>query len=280
LRAGAVDVIGKPQIGTRAFFEESRIRISDKIRAAASARLDRAGARAPQSAGVNRPETARASRQELRAHRATGAPATVRTATPARETRRAGPSPRLIAIGASTGGTEALCRIMERIPATAPPVAIVQHMPEGFTEAFARRLDSLSPMQVFEARDGVRLGPGQAVVAPGNRHLAITGGASFVACRLEDGDLVNRHRPAVDVLFHSVARLLKGDAIGVILTGMGDDGTRGLSAMREAGAHTIGQDEATSVVYGMPKAARLAGAVVQEAPLDRIASAILARVAT
>ncbi len=185
----------------------------------------------------------------------------------------------LVAFGASTGGTEALRVVLEAMPADAPPMLIAQHMPAGFTAAFARQLDRTCRLRVAEAADGARLEPGLALVAPGGRHLRVARRAGALVAELDDGPLVSRHRPSVDVLFRSVARVAGGDAVGVLLTGMGDDGADGLGEMKRAGAHTIAQNEATSVVFGMPREAIVRGAVDEVAPLHRIAFAILDRVA-
>jgi two-component system chemotaxis response regulator CheB len=183
----------------------------------------------------------------------------------------------VIALGASTGGTEALKDILAALPVDLPPVVIVQHMPESFTPSFARRLDGISRLTVVEARGDERLLRGHAYLAPGHSHLSVKkiGGALYT--ELQQSKPVNRHRPAVDVLFHSVAELVGRNAVGVILTGMGKDGAQGLLAMRRAGAWTIGQDEASCVVYGMPREAALVGAVDEVAPLARIPERILAR---
>lgn len=256
LEAGAVEVVCKPAYGIGAFFEEQAQAIRDAVRAAAQARV---GLR-PQRAQVTKKLTADA----MLAPRA-----------PKAGTAMARTTEKVVAIGASTGGTEALRVVLEAMPPDCPPIVIVQHMPEAFTAAFARRLDGICAISVREAADGDRLLRGHALVAPGNRHLLV--GRSGAAYRVEvrEGPLVARHRPSVDVLFRSVAQHAGANAVGVILTGMGDDGARGLSEMREAGARTLGQDEATSVVYGMPQAAARAGAVEEQLPLDRIPAAML-----
>lgn len=181
----------------------------------------------------------------------------------------------LIAVGASTGGTEALREILSGLPAETPGVVIVQHMPEPFTRAFAERLDQLGAMRVREACDGDRVLPGQALLAPGNFHMELAGTPGEYRVRVYTDEPVNRHRPSVDVLFHSCARVAGKNAVGVILTGMGDDGARGLLAMRSAGARTVAQDEATSVVFGMPREAIRRGAAERVEPLPHIAEAVL-----
>ena len=182
----------------------------------------------------------------------------------------------VIAVGSSTGGVEALIAILSRIPADCPPILVTQHMSACFTPRFAHRLDHLCGPSVAEARDGEALKVGHVYLAPGGRtHLELLGGGEL-RCRLKETDLVNGHRPSVDVLFQSVAKCVGQKAVGVILTGMGRDGAAGLLSMRNAGAMTIGQDEATSVVYGMPKVAFEIGAVQKQLPLDAIAAGILA----
>jgi two-component system chemotaxis response regulator CheB len=182
----------------------------------------------------------------------------------------------VVAIGASTGGTEAIRSVLARLPSDMPPIVMVQHMPESFTGSFARRLDSLSELQVVEAQGGEMLRPGLAYLAPGHSHMLIKRIGGGFRVELSRADPVNRHRPAVDVLFHSVAAEAAATATGVILTGMGKDGARGLLAMRQAGAWTIGQDEATCVVYGMPREAFALGGVAEVAALPDIAGRLLA----
>jgi two-component system chemotaxis response regulator CheB len=181
----------------------------------------------------------------------------------------------LVALGASTGGTEALRHVLEPLPADAPPIVIVQHMPEGFTRAFAERLDRSCRIRVKEAASGDRIERGLALVAPGNRHLEVDRRGGHLVARLLDGPPVNRHRPSVDVLFESVARTAGRAALGVVMTGMGDDGARGLLAMRAAGARTAAQDEASCVVYGMPKEAVERGAVQDVVPLAALSGWLL-----
>jgi two-component system chemotaxis response regulator CheB len=253
LEAGAVDILQKPAVGTRRFLEESAIRIQDAVRAAARARV---GARRPVV-----PQPKRTADAMLAAPAAPGALA--------RTTQT------VVAVGASTGGTEALRFLLESMPPFAPPLVIVQHMPESFTRAFAERLDRSARITVREAQDGDSLLRGEALIAPGNRHMVMTRSGATYRLRIEDGPLVSRHRPSVDVLFRSAARAAGPNAIGVIMTGMGDDGARGLKEMRDAGALTIGQDEASCVVYGMPKEAQKHGGVVMERPLDEIPELIV-----
>ncbi|MFP4175659.1 MAG: protein-glutamate methylesterase/protein-glutamine glutaminase [Planctomycetota bacterium] len=180
----------------------------------------------------------------------------------------------LLVIGASTGGTVALQKILENLPASTPPTLVVQHMPQSFTRYFADRLDTLSDMDVREAEDRDQLVGGLALICPGNYHMTVKRSGAKYRVRVNKGPLVNRHRPSVDVLFKSAAVAGK-NAVGVILTGMGRDGARGMKAMHEAGAHTIAQDENTSVVYGMPRAAVQLDAVDEELPIERIPDAIV-----
>ena len=185
------------------------------------------------------------------------------------------PDGRIIAIGSSTGGVEALIAIISRFPANCPPTVITQHMPATFTKSFSERLDRLCAPKVAEAHDGAVLENGRVYVAPGGEQHLEVGGSGALRCRLSPGPAVNGHRPSVDVLFRSVAKIAGAKAVGAILTGMGRDGAEGLLAMRRAGARTFGQDEASSVVYGMPKAAFEIGAVERQAPLDRLAAELL-----
>jgi two-component system chemotaxis response regulator CheB len=248
LDAGAVEIVQKPAVATRAFLEESTVRIQDAIRAAARARLD-----------TRRPVVAQP-RHTADAVLSAGPG----TAAMAKTTQT------IVAVGASTGGTEALRFLLESLPPFAPPIIIVQHMPEAFTRAFADRLNGLSQITVREARDGDSVLRGQALIAPGNRHMLLRRSGATYHVHIHDGPLVSRHRPSVDVLFRSVAQTAGRNAVGVIMTGMGDDGARGLKEMRDAGAHTIGQNEASCVVYGMPKEAMKHGAVIQEVDLSEI----------
>jgi two-component system chemotaxis response regulator CheB len=183
---------------------------------------------------------------------------------------------RVVAIGTSTGGTQALEAVLSALPRTVPGILVVQHMPEKFTEAFAERLDSVCAIRVREARSGDRVLQGSAYIAPGGRHMTLVRSGAQYVVEVKDGPAVNRHRPSVDVLFGSVARHAGANSLGVIMTGMGDDGARGLGKMREAGARTLAQDEATCVVFGMPAEAIKRGAVDRVVPLDAIAREIVA----
>lgn len=252
MAAGAVDVICKPQVGVKGFLEESRTVLCDAIKAAAQARLNRirpAHVSAKLSADAVLPPPS-------------GSAMSKTTET-------------IIAIGVSTGGTEAVRSVLEALPADCPPIVVVQHMPEHFTAAFARRLDGLCRITVSEAKDGDRMLRGHALIAPGNRHTLLTRSGANYCVEVREGPLVSRHRPSVDVLFRSVARAAGRNAVGLIMTGMGDDGARGLLEMRQAGARTLGQDEASCVVYGMPNEARKLGAVEEELPLSRLPATLL-----
>lgn len=184
---------------------------------------------------------------------------------------------KFLVFGASTGGTEALRDVLVDLPASAPGILIAQHMPEGFTQSFALRLDSLCQIRVKEAEHGELILPGHAYVAPGHSHLRVARQNGKYICDLSQDDPVNRHRPSVDVLFRSAAELLGKHAIGIILTGMGKDGALGLKAMRDAGAYTFAQDEASCVVFGMPREAIAQGGVDEVVPIERMAGKILAR---
>jgi len=184
---------------------------------------------------------------------------------------------KVVVVGASTGGTEALLTILRTLPVDAPGVVVVQHMPEKFTAQFAARLDSLCAITVKQASTGDSVLRGQALIAPGNQHLLLKRSGARYYVEISGGPLVNRHRPSVDVLFRSTARYAGSNAVGVILTGMGDDGARGLLEMHDAGAHTVAQDEASCVVFGMPAEAIKRGGVDRILPLDQIAGAVLTR---
>lgn len=215
--------------------------------------------------------------RQILTHPASGSPAALRTPTVPP------PPDRVVAIGASTGGTEALVTVLgglpRLLPGLVPGLVIVQHMPPGFTAAFARRLDQMGDLRVKEAEDGDAILPGRALLAPGARHLAVQPSGAGLVVRVDKGEPVNGHCPSVDVLMLSVARHVGRHAIGVLLTGMGNDGALGMCAIREAGGVTIGQDKATSTVYGMPRTAWEAGGVAQVAPLPEIAGQIAASVA-
>jgi two-component system chemotaxis response regulator CheB len=253
LEEGAVDVIPKPPAGVRDFIAESTVLIGDTLRAAAQSRV-------PRMARARLPVTVQLSADAV-------LPAVTKPFT--------GSTSRVVAVGASTGGTEALREIIEALPENAPGMLVVQHMPEGFTNAFAKRLDASARVRVKEAVNGDGVEPGQVLIAPGDRHMLLRRSGNRYYVQLCSGPLVSRHRPSVDVLFRSVAQTAGGNATGVILTGMGDDGAEGLAEMRAAGAHTIAQDEATCVIFGMPKEAIARNGAVEVLGLPRIAAAVL-----
>ena len=182
----------------------------------------------------------------------------------------------MIAIGTSTGGTQALEAVLKALPPEVPGIVIVQHMPEKFTAMFAERLNTLCKLEVREARDGDRVMPGRALIAPGGRHMMLRRSGAQYYVEVADGPLVNRHKPSVDVLFRSVAQIAGRNALGVIMTGMGDDGARGMKEMHDAGAMTVAEDESTCVVFGMPKEAIKLGGVDRIVPLDLIPAEIIA----
>jgi len=252
LEYGAIDIIAKPRFGTKQFLEESRIALCEAIKAAASARV--------------RPISNRPVEPKLTAD------AVLSPATGAMlETTE-----KVVAIGASTGGTEALKSLLETLPADTPGIVIVQHMPALFTRAFADRLDGLCKITVKEAESNDTVIRGRVLIAPGNHHMLLRRSGARYFVEVKEGPLVCRHRPSVDVLFRSAARYAGKNAVGVILTGMGDDGARGMLEMRQAGAKTIAQDEETCVVFGMPKEAIKLGAAEKILPLQSVAAAILA----
>lgn len=256
LEAGAVDVILKPRLDTRQQLLEASMRICDVVKAAASARLRRRGEeRRPL------PEKKLSADAMMPPPRQTGAMA--------RTTEM------VVCIGASTGGTESLREVLETLPADAPGIVIVQHMPEKFTAAFARRLDSLCTVSVKEAEDGDAILRGRVLIAPGNLHTLVQRSGARYYVSVKDGPLVSRHRPSVDVLFRSAAQYVGGNALGILMTGMGDDGARGLLEMRQAGAVTVAQDEASCVVFGMPKEAIALGAAQKIVPLSSVAGEIM-----
>lgn len=182
----------------------------------------------------------------------------------------AAPLGTVIALGASTGGVEAIRQVLSMMPADCPPVLIAQHMPAGFTERFAARLNDAGPVRVCEAGERMEIKPGRAYVAPGGKHLRLERSSGVLKCRLSEDELISGHRPSVTALFESVAKAVGSSAVGVILTGMGKDGAQGLKAMRDAGAHTIGQSESSALVYGMPKVAFELGAVVEQVPVEAV----------
>ncbi|MDW5417633.1 chemotaxis response regulator protein-glutamate methylesterase [Iodobacter sp. CM08] len=252
MSAGAVSIVTKPTINLKAFLQDIGNDLVQEVRAAAAAKM---GAMRPVSNSTHVPAP------KLTADAMLGAPsgkAMFRT------------TDKLIALGTSTGGTQALEFLLPKLPTNCPAVVVVQHMPEQFTRAFAERLNRISAVEVLEAKNGDRLMPGLVLIAPGGRHLLVKrSGAQYIA-EVKDGPLVSRHRPSVDVLFRSVAISAGSNALGVIMTGMGDDGARGMREMHDAGARTLAQDEKSCVVFGMPKEAIVHGGVDEVVSLTQI----------
>lgn len=254
MSAGAVDIITKPKVGLRNFLQESRTMLVDAIRAAAHARM----------------------KPLVNTHNAVApklATDVVLAYAPVKAMSET--TDKVIAIGTSTGGTQALEYILTRLPSTVPGIVVVQHMPEAFTAAFAKRLDSLSQVTVKEAVTGDRVMPGLVLIAPGGKHMLLRRSGAQYRVEVKDGPLVSRHRPSVDVLFRSVAQSAGSNAIGIIMTGMGDDGAKGLKELHDTGALTVAQDEASCVVYGMPKEAVKLGAVDAELNIAKIPQLIV-----
>jgi two-component system chemotaxis response regulator CheB len=256
LAAGAVEIVTKPKMGVKQFLEDASSDLAHAVKAAAAAKL----------------RTLKPAPMHTVAPKLT-ADAILSTPGPQAMART---TEHIVAIGTSTGGTQALEAVLAALPRTAPGMVIVQHMPEKFTASFAARLNSICEIEVREARNGDRVIPGLALLAPGGKHMLLKRSGAMYHVEVLDGPLVNRHRPSVDVLFRSVAKFAGKNAVGIIMTGMGDDGARGLKEMREAGARTIAQDEKTCVVYGMPKEAVKLGAVDKILPLQNIPQAIMA----
>ena len=261
LEAGAVDVIPKPRVDTKQFLMELSVRICDTVKAAARANLKQLPPKSAPLASKAQPAGAAQARPE-------------RSALPARNAMLRMPET-VVCMGASTGGTESLRVVLEALPADCPAIVIVQHMPEKFTAAFARRLDSLCAAEVKEAEDGDAVLKGRVLIAPGNRHTALKRNGAGFHVSVKDGPLVSRHRPSVDVLFRSAAQCAGRNATGILMTGMGSDGADGLLEMRNAGAATVVQDEASCVVFGMPKEAIERGAAMKVLPLGLIAGEII-----
>lgn len=257
LDRGAVDVITKPKVATAQFLRESTIRICDVVKHAAQARVQR---RSPAAQRRVEPKLT--------------ADAVLPKGSP---TAMIQTTEKVVAIGASTGGTEALRVLLQALPRDAPGMVIVQHMPEKFTAHFAERLDGLCSITVKEAKNGDAVLRGQALIAPGSHHMLLKRSGARYYVEVRDGPLVSRHRPSVDVLFRSTARYAGSNAVGVILTGMGDDGAKGMHEMKTAGAFNIAQDEATCVVFGMPNEAIKLGGVDRILPLERIAAEVVHR---
>jgi len=251
MSAGAVDIITKPTINLKGFLQESKSVMANAIKGAAQAKMKPAKALATQSAKAKAPII----EMPLKAMAET--------------------TDRVIAIGTSTGGTQALESILTQLPKAAPGIVVVQHMPEAFTAAFASRLNSVCEMTVKEAENNDRVMPGLVLIAPGGRHLLLRRSGAQYRVEVKDGPLVTRHKPSVNVLFRSVATAAGANAIGIIMTGMGDDGAKGMKELHDAGALTIAQDEQSCVVYGMPKEAVKLGGVDSQLSLDEIPGLIV-----
>ncbi len=262
LELGAVDFVTKPKVDLAHTLDGYALEIREKVRMAARARVQERRIASP----------APVAPAPLSASEKYSADVILQRDAPRRPFKT---TESIVAIGASTGGTEAIKEVLIRLPQYCPGVVITQHIPEAFSGPFARRMDSVSALSVCEARDGQPVLPGHAYIAPGGRHLMLVRDGARYVCRLNDGPPVNRHRPSVDVLFRSVAANAGLNAVGVILTGMGDDGAQGLREMREAGAPTIAQDEQTSVVWGMPGQAVKLGGVDKIMPLEAIPAQIM-----
>jgi two-component system chemotaxis response regulator CheB len=259
LAAGAVAIVTKPKVGLKDFLTEAGDELIATVRTAARANVRRLVPRASVDAGgAVLPVAGKHTADVILAPAAGSARAMAQT------------TERVIAIGTSTGGTQALEEVLTGLPRVCPGIVIVQHMPEKFTAAFAARLDSLCEIDVKEAATGDRVMPGRALIAPGGRHLLLRRSGAQYQVDVVDGPLVNRHRPSVDVLFRSVAKCAGANALGIIMTGMGDDGAAGLLEMRNAGAQTVAQDEASCVVFGMPREAIKRGGVQKTVPLHLI----------
>ena len=276
LELGAVDFVAKPKIGVADGLRQLADDITDKVRVASKARINRLHVPAAAPAGTGGAGTGGASPRAggTGPHSAAGHASTPR---PLNQTPSLGrlSTEKIIFIGASTGGTEATKEVLANLPADAPAVVITQHMPPGFTRNYAARLDGLCRISVKEASDGERILPGHAYIAPGGMHLSVErSGANYIA-RVQDGDPVNRHKPSVEVLFKSAARVVGPNAMGIMLTGMGADGAKAMREMKDAGAYCVAQDEASCVVFGMPREAINAGAVNEVLPLNKIAQHML-----
>jgi two-component system chemotaxis response regulator CheB len=254
LEYGAVDIILKPRLGAKKFLEESRITICDSVKAAVRAKINRISIKP------------RPVEKKLTADAVIPAPV---QRSMARTTEK------VVVVGASTGGTEALRIFLEALPLDCPGIVIVQHMPENFTRAFAKRLNDICRIEVKEAENGDSVLRGRALIGPGNRHILLKRSGAKYYTEVREGPLVCRHRPSVDVLFRSAARYGGANVVGVIMTGMGDDGSRGMKEMKTAGAYNIAQDERSCVVFGMPNEAIKRGGVDKVLPLESISSAVI-----
>jgi two-component system chemotaxis response regulator CheB len=272
LELGAIDFVAKPKIGVADGLKNLAQEITDKVRVAAKARIHK-----PSAATLAAASTPAAVRPPMGQNAGHGAPSQATTVASALGRLS---TEKIIFIGASTGGTEATKEVLLGLPHDAPAVVITQHMPPGFTKSYATRLDGLCKIRVKEAVDGERVLPGHAYIAPGGMHLSVDkSGANYVA-RVTNEDPVNRHKPSVEVLFKSAAKLVGRNAVGIMLTGMGADGAKAMREMKDAGAYCIAQDEQSCVVFGMPREAIAAGAVHEVLPLSKIASTMLEHLRT
>ena len=260
LSAGAISIITKPKLGLKSFLEDASNDIVQAVRSAARANM-RAVRSTSSAVGIPAAVSPKLNADVMLS--AAGNRALVRT------------TDQVVAIGTSTGGTQALEAVLTQLPATCLGIVIVQHMPEKFTAMFAERLNGLCQIEVREARNGDRVIPGRALIAPGGRHMMLKRNGAQYVVEVADGPVVNRHKPSVDVLFRSAAKYAGANALGIIMTGMGDDGARGMKEMHDAGAKTIAQDEASCVVFGMPKEAIKLGGADLTMPLDQIPGAIV-----
>ena len=259
LEYGASEIIGKPAMNAAQFFNESKIMLCDAVKAASKAKLKRKKISASRQAPVVPPKySADVILEKVSAY------------------KRIINTDKIIVLGASTGGTEAIRHFLAQLPEKSPGIAIVQHMPEGFTKSFANSLNNICKLEVKEAENGDRLYQGRVLVAPGNKHMLLKRVGKEYSVEVKEGPLVNRHRPSVDVLFRSAARYAGKNALGILMTGMGNDGAKGLLELKESGAHTIAQDEHSCVVFGMPKEAIKLDAAETILPLDKIAPYIVA----
>ncbi|MFW5827064.1 MAG: protein-glutamate methylesterase/protein-glutamine glutaminase, partial [Alkalispirochaeta sp.] len=280
---GAVEIVEKPKMGTKRFLEESRVAVYDAVKAAYASRH---GLRKLRSKEAYKTEP-RPAPPRTKVAPAQGS-AGMRDVEPKLNADSVIPPPngravpetteKIVCVGASTGGTEALREFLEAMPLNAPGIVVVQHMPEKFTAAFAQRLNAICEITVKEAENNDSVLTGHALIAPGNRHMLLKRSGARFYVELRDGPLVSRHRPSVDVLFRSAAQYAGPNAIGVIMTGMGDDGAMGMAEMHHAGAYNIAQDEASCVVYGMPNEAVKRGGVDESVSLSQIAEKVLKRV--
>ncbi|MCQ2203414.1 MAG: chemotaxis response regulator protein-glutamate methylesterase [Bacteroidales bacterium] len=282
LEYGATEVIGKPSMNPDVFFQESHIMLRDVVKAAAQSKLKRRTAE--EMKAYNQPQLAQpvehkpsvqpAAKESVQ--KFNGMPSVAPKYTADVVLDKAGANDvivdteKVIVLGASTGGTEAIRTLLRTMPSDMPGIVIVQHMPEGFTKSFSNSLNQISKLDVKEAENGDKVRRGLVLIAPGNKHMLLKRVGKEYVVEVKEGPLVNRHRPSVDVLFRSAARYAGSNAIGVILTGMGNDGAKGMQELHDKGAYTIGQDEASCIVYGMPKEAFKAGAVDTVLSLDKI----------